>query len=151
MHDLWQLGLARRLVDTAQVIHPHLNIIEGIVGREGTAFEHGCNRTLGLVIAGVNIVAVDSLASYLMGFDPQKLIYLDLAAEAGLGENNISRLKTYILEEDHLAPCADPGLLRVTPPFRVITHVKGEPPSPFDEHSSRVADMSDVFFNKSKA
>jgi uncharacterized protein (DUF362 family) len=29
---------------------------------------------LGLVIAGTNMVAVDSLASYLMGFDPLELI-----------------------------------------------------------------------------
>jgi hypothetical protein len=67
----WQEGLARRLTDTAQVIRPALNIVEGIVGREGTGFQRGRNRTLGLAVAGVNPVAVDSLTSYLMGFDPQ--------------------------------------------------------------------------------
>ena len=63
MHELWQTGLARRLADTAQVLRPALNIVEGVVGREGTGFHRGRNRPLGLVIAGVNMVAVDSVAS----------------------------------------------------------------------------------------
>ena len=52
MHELWQTHLAMRLVDTAQVLRPALTIVEGVVGREGTGFQHGRNRQLGLVIAG---------------------------------------------------------------------------------------------------
>ncbi len=62
IHAAWQRGLARRLVDTAQVIRPHLNIVEGVVGREGTGFQRGRNFPLGLALAGVNMVAVDTAA-----------------------------------------------------------------------------------------
>jgi uncharacterized protein (DUF362 family) len=125
-HEQWQAGLARRLVDTAQVILPALNLVEGIVGREGTGFQRGRNRTLGLAIAGVNMVAVDSLTSYLMGFNPQRLVYLQVAAEAGLGVNDISKLHIYVECEGELALCQDVDALRVDPPFRVISNIMGE-------------------------
>ena len=126
MHELWQEGLARRLVDTAQVIQPAFNMVEGVVGREGTGFQRGRNRRLGLVIAGVNVVAVDSLASYIMGFDPEKLIYLQMAAAAGLGENKISRLRIFISEGNELIQCPDVEALRAQPPMVVIRNIKGE-------------------------
>ena len=44
--------MARRLADTAQVIRPSLNLLEGVIAREGTGFQRGRNRALGLVIAG---------------------------------------------------------------------------------------------------
>ena len=96
-HDRWQEGLARRLVDTAQVIQPHLNIVEGVVGREGTGFQRGRNIPAGLVIAGINMVAVDSVASYLMGFDPRtsSICRWRLA----LGCNDVSQLRVYMVQE----------------------------------------------------
>lgn len=126
IHERWQEGLALRLADTARVIQPALNIIEGVVGREGTGFQRGRNRPVGLVIAGVNLVAVDSLASYLMGFDPQRLIYLQVAVGAGLGENDIRKLHVYTLQAGELALCVDVRLLRVAPPFIVLTGTRGE-------------------------
>jgi uncharacterized protein (DUF362 family) len=126
VHDRWQEGLARRLADTAQVIRPALNIVEGIVGRDGTAFHRGRNHTLGLVIAGVNMVAVDSVTSYLMGYDPAQLIYLKVAAEAGLGCNDIAGLRVYVVEDGALVPCADVESLRTSPPLRVIRNIAGE-------------------------
>lgn len=128
LHAVWQAGLARRLVDTAQVIHPALNIIEGVVGREGTGFQRGRNRPLGLAIAGVNMVAVDSVASYLMGFDPQQIIYLQMAAQAGLGENDIGKLRVYRAQAGALALCQDVSALRISPPLRVISHIVEDDP-----------------------
>ncbi len=131
MHRRWQEGLARRLADTAQVIRPALNVVEGIVAREGTGFQRGRNRALGLVVAGTNMVAVDSLTSYLAGFDPGELIYLQVAAQAGLGERRVERLRVYTLREGGLALCADPGALRVQPALRVISGLRGEDLNPF--------------------
>jgi len=125
-HAQWQEGLARRLADTAQVVQPHLNVVEGIVAREGTGFERGANRALGLVVAGVNMVAVDSVASYLMGFDPRHLIYLRVAAEAGLGCSDLGGLRIYMVQDGSLAPCPDLELLRAQPPLRVISNIAGE-------------------------
>ena len=126
VHALWQTGLAWRLNDTAKVVTPHLNIIEGVVGRDGTGFHRGRNYPLGLVIAGVNMVAVDSVASYLMGFDPAQLIYLRMAAEAGLGSHDLAALRVYEVAEDAIVPCPDLAALRANPPLRVIRGLAGE-------------------------
>lgn len=123
MHEVWQDGLARRLVDLAQVVVPALNVVEGVVGRDGTGFNRGRNTAYGLVVAGINIVSVDSVASYLMGFDPCQLVYLKLAAQAGLGENDINNLKVYTSQGDAPVLCREPAKLRLTPSFEVISDI----------------------------
>ena len=90
------------------------------------AVNHGENYALGLVVAGVNVVAVDAVASYLMGFDPTALVYLKVAASAGLGQNDVARLRVYTARDGELAPCRDVAGLRHDPPFTVITGVKDE-------------------------
>jgi uncharacterized protein (DUF362 family) len=126
LHERWQEGLARRLADLAQVIQPQLNVVEGVIGRDGTGFNRGKNHPLGLVIAGINMVAVDSVASYLMGFDPQRLIQLQVAAAAGLGNNNLAQLCIYVVENGNIVPCQDLEGLRIQPPFTVIRDILGE-------------------------
>jgi uncharacterized protein (DUF362 family) len=142
-HARWQEGLALRLADAAQVIRPALNIVEGIVGREGTGFQRGRNRILGLAIAGVNLVAVDSLVSYLMGFDPQRLVYLNVAARVGLGVNDIQKLHIYTLQEGEMVLCPDVPALRITPPFLVLSGIKGEDPNAFRSKDSTTTDPID--------
>ena len=126
LHEKWQAGLARRLIDLAQVVKPALNVVEGVVAREGTGFNRGRNRTLGLCVAGINMVAVDSVTSYLMGFDPQALVYLRMAAEAGLGTHDLTRLRIYQVEDGILVPCRDLDAFRARPPLQVISDIKGE-------------------------
>jgi len=147
-HERWQEGLARRLTDTAQVIQPALNIIEGIVGREGTGFQRGRNRALGLAIAGINLVAVDSLASYLMGFDPQAIIYLDVAARAGLGVNDIEKLRVYTLQDSELVLFPDVRALRIAPPLRVLSGIMGEDPNVFRSQDATTRDPTDTVWIK---
>jgi len=126
LHERWQEGLAHRLADIAKVATPHLNIVEGIVGRDGTGFQRGRNFGLGLVVAGINMVSVDSVASYVVGFDPQKLVYLRVAREAGLGTNDISQMHVYVVQNGQVVPCQDLNAVRIDPPFRVISGIKGE-------------------------
>jgi uncharacterized protein (DUF362 family) len=125
-HERVQEGLARRLADTAQVVQPQVNVVEGVIGREGTGFQRGRNRPLGLVVAGINMVAVDSVASYLIGFDPLQLVYLRVAARAGLGTNDPSALRLYSVQKGAIVPCRDIDALRARPPFRVISGIVGE-------------------------
>jgi len=143
IHTRWQEGLALRLADTAQVLRPALNIVEGIVGREGTGFQRGRNHTLGLAVAGVNMVAVDSLASYLMGFDPQHLVYLNMAARAGLGVNDLQKLRIYILQGGELVLCPDVRAFRIAPPFQVLTGIMGEDPDIFQADDTAGTDPVD--------
>ena len=125
-HAVWQLGLAKRLADLSKVIPTHLNIIEGVVGRDGTGFQNGRNYSLGLVVAGVNIVAVDSVATYLVGFDPAANITLKIAAESGLGTNDLNRIKIYHAPDGIIQPCNDLTPYRSARPFVVLRGIKGE-------------------------
>jgi len=127
MHERWQAGLARRLIDLAQVVRPQINLVEGVVARDGTGFNRGSNHPLGLCIAGTNMVAVDSVASYLMGFDPLELVYLRMAVEAGLGSNDLGRLSIYVVEDGAIVPCRDIDTLRAQPPLQVISGIKFGP------------------------
>jgi len=124
LHEQWQAGLARRLTDLAQVVRPQINLVEGVVARDGTGFNRGSNYALGLCIAGTNMVAVDSVASYLMGFDPRELVYLRIAAEAGLGSNDLGRLRIYVVEDGAIVPCRDIDALRAQPPLQVISGIR---------------------------
>jgi uncharacterized protein (DUF362 family) len=135
LHEQYQAGLARRLADTAKVVRSHLCVVEGIVGRDGTGFRQGRNFPLGLAVAGTNPVAVDSVASYLMGFDPQQLVYLNVAADAGLGTNVLSELHAYEVRQTSIVACHDLAALRVDPPFQVISNIKEET----EGHSARVS------------
>ena len=125
-HERIQENLAKRLADLAQVVRPRLNVVEGVVGRDGTGFHRGANYGLGLAIAGVNVVAVDAVASYIMGFDPAKLIYLTIAAGVGLGTNDLAKIRVFTVEDGRLEACRDLDSLRVDPPFRVITECTDE-------------------------
>jgi len=125
-HNRWQEGLARRLIDIAQVVRPRLCVVEGVVGRDGTGFQRGRNFALGLVVIGTNMVAVDSVASYLMGFDPRQIICLRMASEFGLGCNDLARLRVYAPEGDDLALCRDLEPWRAQPRFVVLRGLRGE-------------------------
>lgn len=127
LHKRWQRGLADRLVDTAKVVKPRLNIVEGVVGRDGTGFRRGRNYPMGLVVAGINQVAVDSVASYLMGFDPGSLIYLQAASKAGLGQTDLGKLTIYTAEEGQLIPCRKIEEWVADPKFELITRLPGDP------------------------
>lgn len=126
LHERWQHGLACRLADLAKVLTPTLNVVEGVVGRDGTGFGHGTNFPLGLVVAGINMVAVDAVASHLMGFDPEALIYLQVAAEAGLGTHCLDEITVYQSGPDGLVPCPDLNTWRAAPAFEVIRNIRGE-------------------------
>jgi uncharacterized protein (DUF362 family) len=77
------------LVAVRQTGVPRLCVIDGMVGRDGTAFNEGRNWPLGWTLVGVNEVHVDAVATYLFGLDPEKTPYLRVAAERGLGTNRV--------------------------------------------------------------
>lgn len=48
---------------------------------------------MNLIIAGRDMVAVDSVASAVMGVDPRRVKYLRLAEERGLGISNLEEIE----------------------------------------------------------
>ncbi len=78
--------LHRRLTDLATIMRPKLCVIDGLVGAErhetaGTPVHHG------IIIAGTDPVAVDTVGTMAMGLDPADIEHLRLCADRGLGEN----------------------------------------------------------------
>ncbi|NLG28435.1 MAG: hypothetical protein GX557_11020 [Chloroflexi bacterium] len=96
------------------------------MGRDGTGFNQGTNYALGLAIAGVNMAAVDTVGSYLMGFDPAKLVYLQVAARANLGPTNLANIRVFLAEDGRVTPCHDLAGLRAPRPFSIIRGIPCE-------------------------
>jgi len=86
-------GLKQGIVDLNGALKPVLNVVDGLVGMEGPGAVEGDPVPLGLIIAGVNTVAVDRVASAAAGIDGEHIPYLFLAAEAGLGPARLSEIE----------------------------------------------------------
>jgi uncharacterized protein (DUF362 family)/NAD-dependent dihydropyrimidine dehydrogenase PreA subunit len=79
-------GLDEGIVDLNTVVSSRLTIADGIVGMEGELGPtNGSPVRLGVIVAGDNVVEVDSVCARLMGLDPRRIPHLRLAAERGLG------------------------------------------------------------------
>jgi len=74
------------IVDLNTLIRSHLSVIDGLYGMEGRgAPVRGKPVKMDLLIAGTDIVAVESVGAAVMGFEPESLTYLKKAFEKGVG------------------------------------------------------------------
>ena len=69
-----------------------LAIVDGVTAMEGEGPVRGTAVQTGVVLAGTDAVAVDSVAATLMGFDPGQIGYLHFAHEEGLGSINMTQI-----------------------------------------------------------
>jgi len=58
-------------------------IVDGITGMEGNGPIQGTARSAGVVVAGASLPAVDATCCRIMGLDPDRIGYLELAAGKG--------------------------------------------------------------------
>ncbi len=86
-------GLEETIVDLNKRFKPDLSIISGIIGHQGNGPTNGKPIKANLIIAGRDPVAVDTVGTILMGFNPKKVKHIKLAAEQGLGTNDIHKIK----------------------------------------------------------
>ncbi len=83
-------GIPECIADLHSLFPKAFAIVDGIVGMEGNGPIQGTPRTAGVVIAGASPVAVDATCCRIMGLDPTRIRYLQLAAgEQNLGEDLI--------------------------------------------------------------
>ena len=99
-----RLGLDRAIVDLNRRMRPHLTVVDALVGLAGTHRPED-RVPMGLVVAGVDPVAVDAVCATLMGFAVNELHHVRLAAEAGLGIADVSRIE---VRGERLADVARP-------------------------------------------
>lgn len=71
-----------------------INVVDGLVGAELDEV-YGSPVKMNLIIAGRDMVAVDSVATAVMGIDPRNIKYLRLAEERGLGVSNLKEIEVF--------------------------------------------------------
>ena len=87
-------NINEKIVDLASLFKDKvkINVVDGLVGAE---FEEtsGSPVEMALIIAGQDMVAVDTVGTTIMGIDLEKVKYLQLAEERGLGVSNLKEIE----------------------------------------------------------
>jgi len=77
----------------AQDVYPDLAVIDGFEAMEGKGPAWGTPFEARVAIASRDALAADTLATKVMGFDPQKINYLSAMSEAGMGQGDLDKIK----------------------------------------------------------
>ena len=74
-------GIPETVVDINATISPSLTIVDGIDCMEGDGPILGSAKHMGLILVGGNLPAVDATAARIIGLSPERINYLQLAAD----------------------------------------------------------------------
>ena len=81
------------IVDLNQIIKPSIGIIDGIYGWEGGESSLGGNPIgMDLILASRDLVALDTVATEIMGIDSKSISHLEMADELGLGTSDLDKI-----------------------------------------------------------
>jgi uncharacterized protein (DUF362 family) len=75
-------GIAESIVDLHHLFPRQFAIVDGIVGMEGNGPIQGTPKTAGVLVAGADVAAVDATCCRIMGLNPARIGYLQLARGA---------------------------------------------------------------------
>ena len=84
-NELHWRGIPNSIVDIALTHTPHLAIVDGIIGMEGDGPLNGTAKPVGVLVMGVDLVAVDATCCRVMGLPPERVPTLMLAQSKRLG------------------------------------------------------------------
>jgi uncharacterized protein (DUF362 family) len=114
-HERW----AHKICDISLARTPDLNIVDGLVPRDGTGFRQGNDRPMGIALASSNQTAIDTIGTALMGIDPANVTYLRVAGERGMGPNRVDDIRILEVVDGALVERNGIADLVANPPFRV--------------------------------
>jgi len=77
----------------AQEIWPDLGIIDGFEAMEGNGPIGGTPVDAKVALASLDPLALDTLATQIMGFNTSKITYLTAMAEAGMGQGDMTKVQ----------------------------------------------------------
>lgn len=86
-------AINKSLFKLAKHLYPHLSIIDAFQAMEGDGPIDGERVEMKLAIAGTDFLSVDTVASYIMGFDISQIGYLWYCKQNNMGEGNINKIK----------------------------------------------------------
>ena len=94
MHGGGTHGINYNIFTLSKVLHPHLAVIDGYEGMEGTGPVHGTPISQKVCIASLDWLAADRVGMELMGADVSKIGYLTFAIAAGdRGQGDLSKIQ----------------------------------------------------------
>jgi uncharacterized protein (DUF362 family) len=74
-------GIHECIADLHALIPEHFAIVDGIIGMEGDGPLYGTPKAAGVIVTGADMVAVDATCCRVMGIDPSRMKYLQLAED----------------------------------------------------------------------
>jgi len=81
------------LLDVFGAVRPHLVLMDGVIAMDGDGPATGTLKSAGLLIAGQDSVAVDSVFSHLIGVNPFNILTTKEAHGRGLGEIELENIE----------------------------------------------------------
>ncbi len=87
------LGVFQAVADLCTVVRPKLSVVDGIIGQEGLGPIYGTPVEMDIIIAGKDPVAVDTVTSMVMGFNPKENELIRHAAEQDVGTMDLNRIE----------------------------------------------------------
>lgn len=84
---------AELMADILFVVKPKLAIMDGIIGMEGDGPAAGPPRKVGVILASNDLVAIDAVASSIIGYDPLDIDIIRVANERKLGAGELNRIE----------------------------------------------------------
>ena len=75
------------------VSRPHLSIVDGITAMEGDGPSAGRQRSMNLIMAGTDAVAIDSCLAKIVGLEPLDILVTKEAYNMKLGEADLSKIE----------------------------------------------------------
>jgi uncharacterized protein (DUF362 family) len=84
-------GINESVADLHRVFPRKFAIVDGITGMEGNGPIQGRAKFAGVIVAGADPAAVDATCCRVMGIDPAKVRYLEIAAGGRLAEEDVSQ------------------------------------------------------------
>jgi uncharacterized protein (DUF362 family)/NAD-dependent dihydropyrimidine dehydrogenase PreA subunit len=91
------------LVDIYSSMVPALNIMDAIMGMDGTGPSQGKPRAWNALLASPDAVAMDAVGAALMGLRPGEVLTTEFAARRGLGQGDLSLITVHGGRIAHMA------------------------------------------------
>lgn len=79
----------------SKAVRHDLIVVDGVTAMEGNGPVIGTPKDLGVIVAGVNPVAVDAVCTRIMGFDPAEVKHLARSHAMGLGEISLDGIEIF--------------------------------------------------------
>jgi len=86
-------GLNEIIVDINSAFPSDLIVVDGIIGMDGWGPLKGDPKELGFVLAGDNLLAVDTVAATIAGYDPTSITHFQLAEQKNIGSLSMETIE----------------------------------------------------------